>query len=93
MPEYTVGQQVLINTELTLQLKSEARYLDRLRVELAAGNFHRCGCDLFYRLTKVGQQNEPVTVALAKFSMLTFDYKAGKVVSAASDFQSFFTAA
>ena len=87
VPEYCVGEQVLLNTDFSVQLKAQARYADVLTVDLGVDNFHRCGCDFIFRFL---QRDSGALVALAAFSFLTFDYQQGKVVSAADDFHAFF---
>lgn len=93
VPEYRVGEQVLLNTEFFVQLKSEAKFSDVLTIELGVSNYHRCGCDFIFRLTHKDQTSEGKNkvVALASFSFLSFDYKLGKVVEAADSFKAFFT--
>lgn len=85
--EYLVGEQVLLNTEFSVQLKSEAKFADRLKVELAVNNFHRCGCDFLFRFSQLDNGR---SVALARFSFLTFDYELGQVTDAATGFADFF---
>ena len=86
-PEYSVGEQVLLNTEFAVQLKAQAGFADVLRVDLGVDNFHRCGCSFIFRFS---QSTSGALVALAKFSFLTFDYQEGRVVSVADNFQNFF---
>lgn len=92
--EYTVGEQLLLNTEFAVQLKSEARCFDVLNVELAVDNFHRCGCDFIFRFSQYqpGDDQQSRVVALAKFSFLCFDYQQAKVVDAGPLFKPFFSA-
>ena len=89
-----VGDQLLLNTELAVQLKSEARCFDVLVAELAVDNFHRCGCDFVFRFSQhmTGSEEQGRLVALAKFSFLCFDYQQGKVADAGPLFKSFFSA-
>lgn len=90
--EYTVGDQVLLNTEFAVQLKAEAHCFDVLTAELAVTNFHRCGCDFVFRLSQYKPEADQhgQVVAMAKFSFLCFDYQQGKVVDSSPAFQSFF---
>lgn len=87
VPEYTVGQQTLLNVGYAVQVKSEAKYGDTLRAELAVSNFHGKGCDFFYRFS---QGHSGALVALARFSYLSFNYQAGQVEAAAEGFEAFF---
>ena len=84
---YSVNQQVLLNSEFSVQLKSEAKLGDSLLIELGVENFHRCGCDFLYRITSTAVG---ALVARAKFSFLSFDYKAGQLADAEEGFKEFF---
>lgn len=86
-PPYTVYDQILINTEFSVQLKSEARRDDCLGIHLGVENFHRCGCDFIYR---INNSISGVLVARAQFSFLCFDYQAGCLADAGERFQDFF---
>lgn len=58
--------------------KAQAFAGDVLQIELAAGDFSRLGCDIFYRITKKETGTE---VALAKTGIAVFDYANQKRVS------------
>jgi acyl-CoA thioesterase FadM len=58
--------------------KAQAFAGDRLQIEVAAGDFSRLGCDLFYRITL---KASGVEVALAKTGIAVFDYPRQKRVS------------
>lgn len=58
--------------------KAQAFAGDTLLVEVAAGDFSRLGCDLFYRLTK---KETGAIVATAKTGLAVFDYENQKRVS------------
>ena len=62
-----------IGADLAVNYKAEAHYGDRLKIEVAAQDFSKYGCDFVYRVTnlKTGQ-----LCAIAKTAMLTFDYQA-----------------
>jgi acyl-CoA thioester hydrolase len=68
---YTVDGAAMINGDLAVEYKAEAYHGDRLRIEVAANDFHRYGCDFVYRVTCVGDGR---LVALAKTGMLLFDF-------------------
>jgi acyl-CoA thioester hydrolase len=68
---YTVDGAAMINGDLAVEYKSEAYHGDRLRIEVAASDFHRYGCDFVYRVSCVGDGR---IVALAKTGMLLFDF-------------------
>ncbi len=69
--ESDVGGCGLIMSDATVVYTSQAFYGETLRIEIAAGEFIRCGCDLFYRLCDVAGGRE---VALAKTGVVFFDY-------------------
>jgi acyl-CoA thioesterase FadM len=58
--------------------KAQAFAGDVLQIELAAGDFSRLGCDIFYRITHKERGTE---VALAKTGIAVFDYARQKRVS------------
>ena len=58
--------------------KSQAFAGEILVVEVAAGDFNRIGCDIFYRLTN---KETGVVVATAKTGISVFDYESQKRVS------------
>ncbi len=61
-----------INADLVVIYKSEAHYGDRLKIEVAADDFSKYGCDFVYRVTQV---KNGAVVAIAKTAMLLFDYE------------------
>ncbi|MEI8206311.1 MAG: thioesterase family protein, partial [Kiritimatiellales bacterium] len=58
--------------------KAQAFAGDILQIEVAAGDFSRLGCDIFYRITKKAGGAE---VVLAKTGIAVFDYANQKRVS------------
>lgn len=58
--------------------KAQAFAGDVLQIEVAAGDFSRLGCDLFYRITR---KEDGAEVALAKTGIAVFDYANQKRVS------------
>jgi acyl-CoA thioesterase FadM len=66
----------LIMSDAAVVYAAEVFRGDRLTIEIAAHDFSRVGCDLFYRLTsrRLGKE-----VARAKTGILFFDYEARKV--------------
>ncbi|MFA7256253.1 MAG: thioesterase family protein [Kiritimatiellales bacterium] len=58
--------------------KAQAFAGDVLQIEVAAGDFSRLGCDIFYRITK---KETGVEVALAKTGISVFNYANQKRVS------------
>lgn len=57
--------------------RAQAFYGERLRVEVAAGEFQSRSCAFFYRVGKEGG----VTVAEARTGLVCFDFKAQKAAS------------
>lgn len=76
-----------IGADLAVNYKTEAHYGDRLRIEVAANDFSKYGCDFVYRVTnlKTGQ-----LCAIAKTAMLTFDYTANRLKPVPPHFPSLF---
>ena len=60
----------MINADLAVAYKSEARYGEHLRIEMSATDFNKYGCDVVYRITTVADQR---LVALAKTAHLHYD--------------------
>lgn len=58
--------------------KAQAFAGDVLQIEIAAGDFSRLGCDIFYRMTRKADGAE---IALAKTGVAVFDYADQKRVS------------
>jgi len=91
-PEYTIGQRALLNVDFSVQLRAEARHLDRLIIDMAADGFHDKGCELLYRFRfdNPCEPNDGKLVALARFSFLCFDYVNAKVAEVDDEFRDFF---
>ena len=68
----------------TIIYKTEAFHGDILKIEVAPGNFHKLGCDFFYRLTNAKTGKE---VARAKTGLIYFDYEKQKMVSMPKKFK------
>ncbi len=66
-----------IMVDATIIYKAEAFYGDSITIEVAAGNFHKLGCDFFYRLTNSENGKE---VARAKTGLVFFDYEKRKMI-------------
>lgn len=76
-----------INADLAIVYKAEAHYGDRLNIEVAADDFNKYGCDFVYRVSLV---NSGKLIAIAKTSMLRFDYKNNKLKVVPEDFSTLF---
>lgn len=76
---YSVDGAMMINADLAVEYKSEAYHGDRLRIEVAADDFHKYGCDFVYRVSCMADGR---LVALAKTGMLLFDFDRKKLKKA-----------
>lgn len=77
--EYQQHGHMFINADLAVVYKSEGRYGDTLKIEVAVSAFHKYGCDVVYRITEAETGRE---IAIAKTAHLVFDPVAGKPVLA-----------
>lgn len=73
-----------IMVDAVILYKAEAFHGDTLRIEIATDNFHKLGCDFFYRLTNKKNGKE---VALAKTGTIFFDYDKGTMTRMPAKFQ------
>ncbi|RYZ54934.1 MAG: thioesterase [Chitinophagaceae bacterium] len=76
--ELNLGGVGLIMADVAIEFKAEAFYGDVLTAYLAAGEFTKIGFDIYYKLVK--SEGETV-VAMAKTSMVCFDYERRKVAA------------
>lgn len=76
----------LIMGDVSVIFKSEGFYGDVLKVEVTPADFSRVSFDLYYRITNQ-KGNE---VALAKTSMVCFNYDIRKVASVPEEFTQLF---
>ena len=75
-----------IMVHATIIYKAEAFHGDILRIEVAPGNFHKLGCDFFYRLTNKETGKE---VARAETGLIFFDYEKQQMVSMPDKFKEY----
>jgi len=75
-----------IMVHATIIYKAESFHGDILKIEVAPGNFHKLGCDFFYRLTNTETGKE---VARAKTGLIFFDYEKQKMVSMPEKFKEY----
>ncbi|TDI87310.1 MAG: thioesterase [Caldithrix sp.] len=66
-----------IMVHATIIYKAEGFHGDILKIAVALGNFHKLGCDFFYKLTNRETGKE---VARAKTGLIFFDYEKQKMV-------------
>lgn len=74
----------LILVDLSVRLKNEAAYGDRLVAQLAVSEWSKVGFELVYLLTKSGSGEE---VARATTGFVFFDYQARKLAPAPEGFR------
>jgi acyl-CoA thioester hydrolase len=66
----------IIITDLAVAYKAQALHRDRLKCEIAAGEFNKYGCDIFYRMT---QARDHTLILEAKTGIVFFNYLANKI--------------
>jgi acyl-CoA thioester hydrolase len=69
------GRAILVS-DLAVVYKAQARHQDRLRCEIAAGEFNKYGCDIFYRVTRA---RDHTLILQAKTGIVFFNYHENKV--------------
>jgi YbgC/YbaW family acyl-CoA thioester hydrolase len=75
--EISVDGSGFVIADSAVVYRAQAFYAERLRVELAAGEFQSRSCAFFYRVSKPGGE----TVAEARTGIVCFDFKAQKAIS------------
>ena len=73
-----------IMVHATIIYKAEAFHGDILKIEVAPGNFHKLGCDFFYKLTNAETGKE---VTRAKTGLIFFNYEKQEMVSMPKKFK------
>src|SRR5580704_7004918 len=68
----------LIMADVTIEVKNELFYGDRLRASIAAAEFYRVGFDLYYKLEKEAE-GKWIPVSFARTGMVTYDYSMKKI--------------
>lgn len=71
----------IIMADVAIQYVSEAFYGERLKIDIAAGDFSRVAFDMFYRVTS-GER----VVAVAKTGIVFYDYTSKKVAAVPAQF-------
>jgi acyl-CoA thioesterase FadM len=67
----------IVISDLAVVYKAQARHGDRLNIEMAAGEFNKYGCDIFYRVTRVPDNT---LVLEAKTGIVFFNYHENSVI-------------
>ncbi|MDL1891359.1 thioesterase [Sphingobacteriales bacterium CHB3] len=86
--EMNIDGRSIIMSDVAIVYKAEAFHGDVLEFAVSAVDFHRFGCDLFYRIT---QKDSGKEVARAKTGIVFYDYSAKKLVNVPATFQGLFT--
>lgn len=73
----------IVVADVAAQYRSEAFHGETMRVEMAADDFNKYGCDLVWRMADLATGRE---VARGKHGILFFDYSARKATSAPAAF-------
>lgn len=81
--EIDIDGSSIIMTDAAIQYKSQGYHGDILSVELAVDDFHKVGCDFFYRATNKLNGN---VIAIGKTGIAFFDYKKNKLTSVPEKF-------
>lgn len=74
--EADVDGTSIILSDLCVVYKAQAFYGDPLKIDMAAGDFSRHGCDLLYRVTHAKTRS---LIAEAKTGIVFFDYVKNRV--------------
>jgi acyl-CoA thioester hydrolase len=79
--EFNLEGSSLIMADAALIFKSEMYYGDELMISVQAVEFSRAGFDLIYKLEKKSNGQSLILAALAKTTMVCFDYKLKKLIA------------
>jgi acyl-CoA thioesterase FadM len=86
--ELNIEGSAIIMSDVAIVYKAEAFHGDILKFAVSAVDFHRFGCDLFYRVTNGATGKE---IARAKTGIIFFDYSTKKLVDVPAVFRDLFT--
>lgn len=86
--EIDIGGCGLIMTDTAIVFKNEVFYPALLRCKLAVGNVSRSRFDVFYRVTRKGDDD---VVAEAKTGMVCFDYEQKRIARMPTSFKAAFS--
>jgi acyl-CoA thioester hydrolase len=68
----------LVIADAALIYRAQAFYGERLRIQVAAGDFSSRGCDFYYRVSQLDTDRD---VVHAKTGVVCFDFHSQKVIS------------
>ena len=83
-PDLLVDGKAFINVDLAVVYRTESFYGDVLRIEAAAADLNKYGCDIVCRVTNKTQKR---VAATAKMGMIFFDYQTRKVAEVPEAFK------
>jgi acyl-CoA thioesterase FadM len=88
------GAGIMMN-DVAIVYRAEAFYGEILQFAVSAVDFHRFGCDLFYRITNKDSVEDSTRrgkeVARAKTGIVFYNYAEKKLVEVPAKFQTLFT--
>jgi len=80
--EMNVAGVGIIMADAAIQFKTEAFYGERLKIEIAVGDFSRVSFDIYYRILSGTRE-----VALAKTGIVFYNYETKKVAAVPQEFR------
>ncbi len=80
--EMNVAGVGIIMADAAIQFKTEAFYGERLKIEIAVGDFNRVSFDIYYRVLSGTRE-----VAVAKTGIVFYNYEAKKVAAVPQEFK------
>lgn len=85
--ELNILNAAIIVSDVVIVYQSECFYGDRLKIDIAVGDFSRKGCDFMYRVTNLNTRKD---VAAVKTGIVFFDYAQRKAVAVPQGFKGLF---
>jgi len=80
--EMNVAGVGIIMADAAIQFKTQAFYGERLKIEIAVGDFSRVSFDIYYRILSGTRE-----VALAKTGIVFYNYETKKVAAVPQEFR------
>ena len=68
-------------SDVAIEFKNETFYGDKIIASVEAGEFSKAMFDIYYKLEKETSQQVNILVAVAKTTMVCFDYSVKKIVA------------
>lgn len=82
--EQNIEGHSIIMSDAAIIYRSESFYGDQLNIQIAVGDFHTFGCDIFYKVSELNSGRE---VAHAKTGIVFFDYENRKPIEVPNGFE------